>query len=144
MRTRLVRELIRHKDVFVATADISVIEAARRMQDGNVGALMVVDEGRLVGIFTERDALFKVIATGLDSRKTTLASVMTAHPVTVTPEKSFGYALHLMHENGFRHVPVVENDRPVGMVSARDALVSELADFESELRIRDSIAEVLA
>lgn len=144
MRTRLVRELIRHKGVFVATADISVIEAARRMQDGNVGALMVVDEGRLVGIFTERDALFKVIATGLDSRKTTLASVMTAHPVTVTPEKSFGYALHLMHENGFRHVPVVENDRPVGMVSARDALVSELADFESELRIRDSIAEVLA
>lgn len=144
MRTRLVRELIRHKGVFVATADISVIETARRMQDGNVGALMVVDEGRLVGIFTERDALFKVIATGLDSRKTTLASVMTAHPVTVTPEKSFGYALHLMHENGFRHVPVVENDRPVGMVSARDALVSELADFESELRIRDSIAEVLA
>jgi CBS domain-containing protein len=144
MRTRLVRDLIRHKDIFLAAPDITVVEAARRMQDGNVGALMLLDGDRLTGIFTERDALFRVIAAGLDPRATRLDAVMTRDPITISPDKSFGYALHLMHENGFRHVPVVESGRPVGMISARDALASEVADFEEELRLKDAIAEILA
>lgn len=144
MKTRLVSDLIRGKGVFVAAPSISVVEAAQRMQDGNVGALMLVEEARLVGIFTERDALFKVIAQGRDPHETAVGEVMTRDPLAVGPEKTFGYAQHLMHENGFRHVPVVVSGVPVGMVSARDALACEVAEFEAELRMRNTIAEVLA
>ena len=66
---------------------------------------------------------------------------MTSHPVTISADKPLGHALHLMFEGGFRHVPVVRNGKPVGVVSARDALGSEMLEFESELRQRDDIAE---
>jgi CBS domain-containing protein len=144
MKTRLVRDLIHNQEIFVAPETLTVMEAARRMQAGNVGALMIVDGRRLVGIFTERDALFRVIAAGLDPRDTKVSAVMTRDPLAINPDKTFGYALHLMYENGFRHVPVVLDGFPVGMVSARDALSSEVADFEAELRFRDNISEILA
>ena len=144
MKTRLVREMIRSKGVFVAPPGISVVEAARRMQDGNVGALMVVEAGRLVGIFTERDALFRVTAQGLDPRSTNIESVMTQAPITVGPDDTFGRALRLMLENGFRHVPVTIDGTPVGMVSARDALACEVAVVEAEQQVKNSIAEILA
>ena len=64
---------------------------------------------------------------------------MTPSPLTVDPERSFGFALQLMHEHGFRHVPVVENDRPVGIVSARDALDPEMEDFICEAQRREGI-----
>ena len=104
---------------------------------------MVVEGGRLVGIFTERDALFGVIAEGRDPRSTRLGEVMTRDPQTIGPDKPLGHALHMMYEGGFRHVPVVENGRPLGMVSARDALGPELREFESELVQREHIREIL-
>lgn len=144
MKTRLVRDLIHNQEIFVAPETLTVMEAASRMQASNVGALMIVDGRRLIGIFTERDALFRVIAAGLDPRDTKVSAVMTRDPLAINPDKTFGYALHLMYENGFRHVPVVLDGIPVGMVSARDALSSEVADFEAELRFRDDISEILA
>ena len=100
---------------------------------------MVVEDKRLVGIFTERDAVFRVIARGRDVQTTRLADVMTSAPKSVTPDESFGYALLMMHENGFRHVPVIENGEPIGIVSARNALDPELEEFESEAQRRKSI-----
>jgi CBS domain-containing protein len=144
MKTRLVRDLIHNQEIFVAPETLTVMEAARRMQASNVGALMIVDGRRLIGIFTERDALFRVIAASLDPRDTKVSAVMTRDPLAINPDKTFGYALHLMYENGFRHVPVVLDGIPVGMVSARDALSSEVADFEAELSFRDDISEILA
>jgi len=94
---------------------------------------MVVANGKLVGIFTERDALFSVTAEGRDAKTTTVAEIMTRNPRTIHPDRPLGDALHLMHESGFRHVPVVEHDRPIGMVSARDALGPELENFIYEL-----------
>ena len=117
----------------------SVSDAAQLMASARVGAVMVVDSEKLVGIFTERDAVFRVIAPGLEPRTTNLADVMTPSPLTVDPERSFGFALQLMHEHGFRHVPVVENDRPVGIVSARDALDPEMEDFICEAQRREGI-----
>lgn len=144
MRNRLVGNVAAGNGLFVAPPELSVSAAARRMREANVGALMVVQAERLIGIFTERDALFRVVAAGLDADTITLAQVMTRDPLTVAPERTFGFALHLMHENGFRHVPVVVDGRPVGMVSARDALAEETADFEGELRLKASITEILA
>jgi len=98
-----------------------------------------VEDERLVGIFTERDAVVRVMARGRDARATQLADVMTAPPLTVDPDKTFGYALLMMHENGFRHVPVIENGKPVGIVSARNALDPEMEEFVSEAQRRQHI-----
>jgi signal-transduction protein with cAMP-binding, CBS, and nucleotidyltransferase domain len=114
------------------------------MKKKSVGAVMVVkDNGCLTGVFTERDAVFRVLAEGRDPKTTRLSDVMTPEPQTIAPEKPFGHALLMMYESGFRHVPVVEDGKPVGMVSARDALGPELQAFESELQRRTRIGEIL-
>lgn len=122
--------------VLKASPATSVSKAAELMANMNVGAVMVIEKRRLVGIFTERDAVFRVIARGLDARTTRLADVMTSAPLTIDPNKPFGYALMIMHENGFRHLPVIENGKPVGMVSARSAMDPELEEFVSEAQRR--------
>jgi CBS domain-containing protein len=104
---------------------------------------MVVDGGRLTGIFTERDALFRVLGESRDPEKTRVADVMTADPLTIDPEKAVGHALLMMYDGGFRHVPVVEQGRPLGMISARDALGPELQEFQTELEHREHIGEVM-
>jgi len=125
--------------MLTAPPEMTVGEAAKLMADKNVGAVMVVDRERLVGIFTERDAVFRVIARGLDTRSTLLGEVMTSAPKTVDPEDTFGFALMMMHENGFRHVPVIENGKPVGIVSARNALDPEMEEFVPEAQRREHI-----
>jgi len=144
MPQRSVRSMITKQKILIATAEITVAEAARLMKKNSVGAVMVVkDNGRLAGIFTERDAVFRVLAEGRDPKTTRLSDVMTPQPQTIAPEKPFGHALLMMYESGFRHVPVVEDGKPVGMVSARDALGPELQEFESELQRRTRIGEIL-
>ena len=96
------------------------------MKEHNIGALLVVDGTRLVGIFTERDALFRVLAEGRNPQTTRLADVMTSQPQTIHPDEPFLHALRIMHKGRFRHLPVVEFDRPLGMVSVRDALDDDL------------------
>ncbi len=125
--------------MLIAPPETTVSKAAKLMANKNVGAVMVVEKKRLVGIFTERDAVFRVIARGLDAQTTRLADVMTTAPQTVDPDKTFGYALLMMHENGFRHVPVIENGKPVGIVSGRNALDPEMEEFVSEARRREHI-----
>ena len=143
MPTRPVKQLIRNQTVLTATADMTVAAAAAAMRESRVGAIMVVESKRLVGIFTERDALYRVLANGKNPKLTRLGDVMTMNPTTVTSEMPFGHALHIMYERNFRHVPVVEDGVPVGMVSARDALGPEMEQFEAELKEREHIEEIL-
>lgn len=144
MPNRLVSEVLKNRPVVTISPKASVEEAAVLMRNSKVGALMVVENGRLVGIFTERDALFRVLAQAKNPATTSVDAVMTANPMSIPPDRPFGNALHLMHENGFRHVPVVVNGWPVGVVSARDALSADMARFENELLRRDEILEILA
>ena len=144
MPNRTLRQVVSGQTLVSALPDTTVRAAAVAMASQSVGAIMIVDEtGRLIGLFTERDVLNRVVARGLDPDKTLLASVMTDKLQTATPDKPLGHALHLMFEGGFRHVPVVEDGRPVGMVSARNALGLEIDQFEKELKERDHIAEIL-
>ena len=144
MPQRPIRSIIANQKILTAAAEITVAEATRLMKKRTLGAMMIVDDhGRLLGIFTERDAVFRVLADGRDPKTTKLAEVMTAHPQTIAPDKPFGHALLMMYEGGFRHVPVVENGKPVGVVSARDALGPELQEFESEVQRRTRIGEIL-
>ena len=131
--------LLEPRRLVTASPAASASDAAALMKEGNVGAVLVVEDGRLVGIFTERDAVYRVMAAGRDPRRTPLAEVMTRDPVTVAPEESFGWALLLMHERGFRHAPVVADGRPIGVVSARHALDPDLEEFAAEAARRKAI-----
>lgn len=135
-----IRSVIEPRKLVVAAPATSVAAAARSMKKGKVGAVLVVEKGRLIGIFTERDAVFRVMARGLDPEATLLGDVMTRDPVTVAPDETFGYALLLMHEHGFRHAPVVENGKPVGVISARHALDPDLEEFAAEAARRRAIS----
>lgn len=143
MPDRPVRAIIEDQKPVTAGSHITVAAASRLMKKHSVGALLVVDRARLAGIFTERDALFRVIAEGRDPAKTRVAEVMTPDPRTIEPDRPFGHALHLMYEGEFRHVPVVENGKPLGMVSARDALGPDLQQFVADLDTREHIGEIL-
>jgi len=143
MPNRTVRQIVANQKLVTAPAKTMVDQAARLMQDNEVGALLVMEKGRLVGIFTERDALFRVLAAGRNPRTTPLTDVMTREPQSIHPDKAFGHAMLMMYEGGFRHVPVVEKGRPLGVVSARDALGPELQEFVSELSNREHIREIL-
>lgn len=134
-----VRSVLEPRNLVVAPPQASVDDAARLMKEAHVGAVLIVEQERLIGIFTERDAVYRVLAARRDPLLTRLAEVMTRDPVAVSPEETFGYALLLMHDNGFRHAPVVENGRPIGVVSTRHALDPELEEFTAEARRRKSI-----
>jgi len=140
---RAIRTIIEDQKPVTASADITVASAARLMKEHAIGAILVIEEGRLAGIFTERDALFRVIAEGRDPASTRVAEVMTTNPRTIAPDRPFGHALHMMYEGGFRHVPVVDDGRPLGVVSSRDALGPDLQQFVAELDKRTHIGEIL-
>jgi CBS domain-containing protein len=144
MSHRTIRTIIEEQEPVTAPATMTVSEAARLMRERRVGAIMVVQEGVLAGIFTERDALIRVLAEGRDVQTTRLADVMTRDPKTIHPDRSFAEALQMMYGGSFRHVPVVEDGRPVGMVSARDALGPELEAFVYEMLRQEQIGEILA
>lgn len=101
-------------------AQASVLEAVAIMKERHVGCILVLDNGQLVGIFSERDFLTK--AAGLDLGKIQLSEVMTPRPITLSPEHSIRFALHEMAVGGFRHIPLLRDRAPVGIISARDVI----------------------
>lgn len=115
----------------------SVAEAAALMLARGVSAVLVVEQGALAGIFTEHDAVSRVIAGGRDPQVVPIGEVMTRQPLTVGPETTLGHALVLMHERAIRHLPVIDRGKPVGIVCARDALDPELENFICEERRRE-------
>jgi CBS domain-containing protein len=129
-----------HDRLVIVGPEMTVSAAACAMAQAGVGAVLVVQDEGLVGIFTERDLAYRVVARELDPAATPLAQVMTPSPRTLSPEQPFGIALALMHKKGFRHVPVVQDGRPIGMVFARNALDPDMEDFIAESRRRDRYA----
>jgi CBS domain-containing protein len=142
MYNQPVRSVMESRKLLKAPPQMSVFDAAHMMAKKNLGAVMIIEDEHLVGIFTERDVVFRVVARGLDPKATPVSSVMTPAPKTVDPEKPFGYALLMMHKSGFRHVPVVENGKPIGMVSARNALDPDMEEFVAEAQRRRHIQEM--
>jgi CBS domain-containing protein len=144
MPQRPIQSVIGNQDVLSAPLATTVAEAARLMRQRDVSAILVTGaKHKLAGIFTERDAVFRVIAESRDPKTTRIGDVMTANPQTIAPDRPFALALLTMHEGGFRHLPVVSDGRPVGMVTARDALGLEWDDFELELERRERLGQTL-
>jgi CBS domain-containing protein len=120
---------VRHhmsSDLLSVETSVSIMEVAQRMVDRNVGAVLVLDGGRLAGILTERDVL-RAVARGLTD-STRVADCMTAHTETIAPEDTTDHAAVLMLHGGFRHLPVVEGDDVVGVISIRDLVPLLLED----------------
>ena len=100
--------------------DALVTECVRKMTDKRIGGLMVMNGEKLIGIFTERDALGKVLAAGRDPRATKVSEVMTKDPYCVSPKTTVGAAMDLVTERRFRHLPIVENGEVLAVLSSRD------------------------
>ena|SRR5579884_260139 len=111
-------EILREFDPVMLPPETTIMAAAKHMRSRNASAVLVIEgEDELVGIFTERDAIRRVLAEGLDPASVTLADVMTDNPDTVTPQDSAAVAVRLMQAGQCRHVPIVEDRKAVGMVS---------------------------
>jgi CBS domain-containing protein len=107
----------------------TVTAAIERMAKHGIGCVLVVREGRLVGIFSERDVLIRVLAGGLDPARITVGEVMTPDPESLPLDAEIAWAVNRMSIGGFRHVPLVdEEDQPVGILSVKD-VVDYIADF---------------
>ena len=115
-------EIIEGHPLFHTKSSDSVRDAAKMMSDKNVGAVAVLDSGRLVGIFSERDLMKRVVAAGLDPMRTQVGTVMTKDLVVGRPSDDINEALQKMHSVGCRHLPIVDKGNLVGMISLRDLL----------------------
>jgi Predicted signal-transduction protein containing cAMP-binding and CBS domains len=119
---RLIGEIIEGRSLVYAAPSDSVRDVARTMSDHNVGAIAVIDEGKLVGIFSERDVLTRIVAEGRNPDETRVDSVMTRDLMVADPGDDIDDALQKMHACNCRHLPVVDRGRLAGMISIRDLL----------------------
>lgn len=118
-------DIIKGQRVLSVKADDSVLEAARFMTDHKIGAVPVLRDGELIGIFSERDLMTRVVAGARSPGQTRVSEVMTSKPRTVAPGESVERCLFIMREFGFRHLPVVDGAKLLGLVSLRDVLLRE-------------------
>jgi CBS domain-containing protein len=141
MISQSVKSIMDPRKLILVPGTMTVREAAELMKSKRYGAVLIVDGDELLGIFTERDAVFRVIAAGRDPQTTKLSEVMTKSPQTIAPDKTFGHAMLMMHEGSYRHVPVVDKGKLVGMVSSRNALDPDLEEFVFEEHRRKKLLE---
>jgi CBS domain-containing protein len=138
MQRKIIPDVVRDQELSFAAPHATVREAAQAMARRRISALMVLDRDRLVGIFTERDLAAKVVAMGLDPDATLVSAVMTPDPDTLAPDDTAHQALMMMRTAGYRHLPVVDRSRVVGMVSVRDLYDTALSELEDDIRDRDA------
>ncbi len=127
---KTVKQLLQAKsrDIWTISPDDSVYEALRLMADRNVGALIVVDANRMVGIFSERDYARKVVLQGKFSRDTPVSDIMTREVFSVTPDHSIRECMAVMTQGRFRHLPVLMGDELVGVISIGDVVKAILSE----------------
>lgn len=120
-------------DVAVASEEDTVKEAARNMSERRIGALAVVSVDRVIGIFTERDVMCRVVAAGLDPGTTRVKDVMTTPVAVCQPTSKLAECRSVMTEKRIRHLPIVNDNRLVGMLSAGDILANETQEKQQTI-----------
>ena len=128
-------DLIKTQETYQAELGYTVLETVRVMVERNIGAVPVVHNGKLVGIFSERDLMRRVVAEGRDPRSTCMAEVMTDDPLTVNTQEDVQECMAVMRRHGFRHLPVCHDGQLVGIVSLRDILLHDLDEKDDEVRM---------
>jgi CBS domain-containing protein len=128
-------DLIKDQETYEAEMGQTVLETVRAMVERNIGAVPVLHNGKLMGIFSERDLMKRVVAEGCDPRSTCLAEVMTEDPLTVNMQEDLETCMALMRRHSFRHLPVCQEGQLIGMVSLRDILLHDLNEKYDEVRM---------
>lgn len=128
--TKTVRDLLRDKGQAVWSIDVdaSVLEALKIMAEKEIGALMVLDKGQLAGVMSERDYARKVILHGQSSKDTPVREIMTPKVLYVGPDQTVDECMALMSGKHVRHMPVIENDQMIGVVSIGDVVKSVISE----------------
>ena len=131
---------IKGNDVWSTTPRTTVYDALRMMADKNVGALLVMEGENVVGIFSERDYARKVILQGRSSKETLVSEIMTSKLITIHPDQTVEEAMEIMTNKRVRHLPVMEDDRLMGMISIGDVLreviyvqLAKIRDMEDKI-----------
>ena len=121
-----IRNILQSKKQSIISVDPknTVYEALEIMVQKNVGSILVMDDDKFAGIFTERDYARKLILQGKSSKETLIGEIMTLNPVTITPDFSIEDCMHLMTDKFIRHLPVIENNKLIGIISIGDLVKS--------------------
>ena len=128
-------DLVKEQEMCVADVDDNVMEVARAMVERNIGAVPVLHEGRLAGVFSERDLMRRIVVEGRDPHATRVGEVMTREPLSVSRNDDLEHCLVLMREHGFRHLPICEGERLLGFLSLRDLLLRDLSEKDDEVKL---------
>jgi CBS domain-containing protein len=131
----LISDLIRNQNVISAHVDDTVLAVAQLMVEHNIGAVPVLENGQLAGIFSERDLMTRVFVIGNDPGKTRVRQVMTEDPLTVRPDDSIETCMTLMKRHNFRHLLICSGREIRGVVSLRDLLLRNLDEKDDEVRM---------
>lgn len=133
MHRSIIPDVVKSRHVCSLSKTATAAEAAIEMVTCDVAAIIVVDAtAKMVGIITERDLTRQVIAKGLDPAKTLIGEIMTSNPKVLSPDNTAGDALEMMRNFSFRHIPVMDGDSAVAMVSIRDLYAAVKADLEDD------------
>ncbi|HTE91441.1 MAG TPA: CBS domain-containing protein [Terriglobales bacterium] len=128
-------DLIKNQETYRADADQTVLDVAQAMVARNIGAVPVLRDGLLVGIFSERDLMKRVVVEGREAGATRVGEVMTSDPLTVSPQETPENCMLLMRRHGFRHLPVCDGKQLRGLVSLRDLMLHDLSEKDDEVRM---------
>ena len=140
MRRRIIPDVLRERKMVSVGEKTTVREAAKLMREHDVGAVPIIEDEALVGILTVNDVTYRVVAEGLDLDETIVREVMTPEPDTIKSDAMAVEALRHMQDGGYRHLPVVEDGRVLGVVSRRDFYGAEKARLDDETAIWERIA----
>ena len=140
MLRKIIPNMIHNRKVVHLGEEATAREAARLMREHNVGAVLIVDVDELKGILTVNDMTYRVVAEGRDPDKTVLRDIMTLGPDSVRSDTTAIEALRLMQDGGYRHLPVVDKGKVVGVVSRRDFHGVEKARLDDETALWERIA----
>jgi CBS domain-containing protein len=132
------RSIATKQTLTTLTADVTVRHAAKTMAERHIGAVLITSNGKLEGIFTERDVLNRVVAPGKDPDTVKVGEVMTRNPDTVTPEATALDTLIRMQTKGYRHLPVVNDGELVGIISVRDLFNAVKRELEEDIQEREA------
>jgi CBS domain-containing protein len=131
----LICDLIKNQVLISADAHQTVLDVARMMVEHNIGAVPVLQAGQLIGIFSERDLMSRVVVEGKNPADIMVSQVMTEDPLTVAPKDSLETCMTLMKRHGFRHLPICSGRELKGVVSLRDILLKNLDEKDDEVRM---------
>ena len=129
------RDLISGQDLSVVSRKQTVLDAAKLMAEKRIGAVPVLEANRVVGIFSERDIMTRVVAKNLNPQKTLIEQVMTKELIVASPDESVDQIMKKMKQASIRHLPVVDADQLVGILSLRDLLMADLNEKDEEIKI---------